>query len=486
MVLATKLGRNIYTVVEKASELTMLVEQAERYGVRPQIGVRVKISAPGVGRWGASAGERSKFGLTISETLDALELLRERGMADCFNLLHTHLGSQICDIHTLKHSITELTHVYVELLRLGAGLHTLDIGGGLGVDYDGTHSATESSMNYSVDEYAADVVYRIRAACENAAKRSGTDVPHPNIITESGRAMTAYSSALIVDVRGTTRFDHAGAGRHVAELPAEKEPVPQPIADLLDAQSSLRTGDPLGLYHDVSKAREEALSLFTLGYMTLPMRAVAERLYWSTLVGILERSRELEEPPRELVGLAEQLSDIYFCNFSIFQSIPDAWAIDHIFPIVPIHRLDERPTRRGIIADITCDSDGRIDRFVGHQEPRRTLPLHELRGDEPYYLGVFLVGAYQEILGDLHNLLGDTNAVHVSVDEDGEVSIDEIIPGDAVRDVLGYVQIDARDLRRRMRRDVERAVRHRRLDASEAGALMRFYESGLDGYTYLE
>jgi len=480
VILATKLGRVIIPVVEKFSELELIIKHAERYGVRPRIGVRVKLSSAGAGRWGASAGARSKFGLFLSEALEALERLKERGMAECLTLLHCHIGSQISDIRSLKSAVSELAHVYTELRRLGAGVTMLDVGGGLGVDYDGSQSATDSSINYSIEEYASDVVYRVKAACDEAG------APHPTIITESGRAIVAYSSALVFNVLDVARYDQSPSPEQIeTDLPAS-EPRPQPILDLLETRRSLADEDLVEAHHDAMQAREELTTLFTMGYISLPMRAMGERLFWSIGREILDRASRRGPMPDEFASLAEIFSDIYFCNFSIFQSLPDAWAIDQLFPICPIHRLDERPSRRGVLADITCDSDGTIDRFVGAGETRRALDLHPHQPDEPYYLAAFLVGAYQEILGDLHNLLGDTHAVHVRLDEHGEAIIEEIIRGDTVSTALGYVQINHQDLRRSMRREVERAVRSRRLSVPESQSLMRFFTSGLNGYTYLE
>ncbi len=489
VILATKLGRNIIPVVEKFSELELIVKHAERYGVRPKIGIRAKLSSRGAGRWESSAGARSKFGLFVTEVLDALEYLKARGMADCLNMLHCHVGSQLYDIRQLKNAVNELTHIYAELVRLGAGMKILDIGGGMGVDYDGSQSAWSSSINYTVEEYAADVVYRIKTVCDDAG------VPHPTIMSESGRAMVAYGSVLVVNVLGKSAFAHEpDMTRIKADLSAEKEP-PQPVLDLIDAYERLGERNAGEVYHDAMQARDEAMSLFGLGYMSLPMRAASERLFWSIGRKVIDICQKKGEVPEEFEALPEILSDIYFCNFSLFQSMPDSWAIDQLFPIVPIHRLDEEPTRRGIMADITCDSDGKIDQFVDKRVEKKTLELHELKNGDPYYIGVFLLGAYQEILGDLHNLLGDTHAVHVSYNSDGgsndgpdggNWSIDEVIEGDTVKEVLGYVQYDDQDMRRAMRRDIERAIKTNRLTVAEGKSLLAFYESGLDGYTYLE
>ncbi|MFG0275120.1 MAG: biosynthetic arginine decarboxylase [Phycisphaerales bacterium] len=481
VVLATKLGRNIIPVVEKFSELELLVKHAERYGVRPKIGVRVKISARGAGRWEGSAGVRSKFGLFISEVIEALEYLKARGMEDCLRMLHFHIGSQVCDIRRLKHAITELAYIYTELRRLGAGMDTIDIGGGLAVDYDGSKSAFDSSMNYSIEEYAADVIYRIKTVCDDAG------APHPTIISESGRAMVAYMSVLVFDVLGVSRFDASPMTKaEVQTMLDSEEETPQPVLDLLAARDELTDRNLVQTFHDAMQARDELMSLFSLGYVSLPLRAAGERLFWETGAQILERARKLKEMPEDLSALPEILSDIYFCNLSIFQSLPDSWAIDQVFPIMPIHRLDEQPTRLGILADITCDSDGKIDNFASRREAKKTLELHSLKKGEPYYLAATMVGAYQEILGDLHNLLGDTNAAHITFGDDGEVVIDEVIRGDSVADTLSYMQVDHKDLRRTMRADAEKAVRRGVLTVPESRSLLSFYEAGLDGYTYLE
>jgi len=480
VVLAAKLGRPIVPIVEKFSELDLIIKHAQAYDVRPTIGLRVKLSNSGAGRWGQSAGARSKFGLFISEALAALERLREHGMEDCLRLLHCHIGSQVCDIRPLKLAVSELTHVYAEMRRLGAGVDTLDIGGGLGVDYDGSQSATDSSVNYTMQEYASDVVYRVKAACDHAG------APHPTIVTESGRALVAYSSVLIFDTLGVATYDVDAPIDEIREAVAhEEDGAPPPLQSLLDTWSTLHEADLAEAYHDAVQARDEIVSLFTMGYVSLPIRALGERLFWAIGRAILDRA-EAEGAGEAFADLSDTLSDIYFCNMSVFQSMPDAWAIDQVFPICPIQRLDERPARRGVIADITCDSDGKIDRFVGERAPRSTLPLHALRDGEPYHLAAFLVGAYQEILGDLHNLLGDTHAVHLHIDRQSEVVIDEIIRGDSVAASLGYVQIDHAELKRAMRREVERAVRSRTLSVAESQALMRFYTEGLHGYTYLE
>ena len=491
--LATKLGRNIIPVVEKWTELELIVKHAKQYNIRPKIGLRVKLSSRGAGRWEGSAGMRSKFGLFVSELLKAVEYLKKHDMLDCLNLLHCHVGSQLYDIRVFKDAVNELTHVYCELVRLGAGLQYLDIGGGMGVDYDGSQSAWSSSINYTISEYAADVVYRIQSVCDSAK------VKHPTIISESGRAMVAYSSILVMDAVGSSTFEANPDIAKIERMMKEEETdgddhgVPQPVIDLLDAYKGLTDRNLKESYHDATQARDEVMSLFGLGYMSLEMRSVAEELFWGIGHKILEKASKKGELADEFEALPELLSDIYFCNFSLFQSMPDSWAIDQLFPICPIHRLNEEPTRRGILADITCDSDGKIDNFVDKRTEKKTLELHQLRdlpgegeGCEPYYLGVFLLGAYQEILGDLHNLLGDTHAVHISIDENGEWEIDEVIEGDTVEEVLRYVQYDVEDLKRAMRLDIEAACKQGRLTVSEGKSLLKFYDDGLEGYTYLE
>lgn len=494
VILATKLGRNIIPVVEKFSELELIVKHAQQYEVRPKLGVRVKLSARGVGRWEDSAGARSKFGLFVSEVLQAVEYLRERDMLDCLELLHCHIGSQVHDIRTVVQMTTELTHVYTELCRLGARMGTLDIGGGLAVDYNGTRSASDSSANYGIEEYASSVLWRIKAICDDA------QCEHPRVVTESGRAMVAYGSVMVCNVVGTSGFESSSDLESVEDILTQAEDIPQPIHDLLTAYESLEEPNLAEVYHDAMQARDEALSLFSLGYMTLPLRAAAEQLFWSIGHRLLERASGSDPATgmraEELEGLPDLLSEIYFCNFSLFQSAPDSWAIDQVFPICPIHRLDEQPTQRGTLADITCDSDGKVDRFVDSENAKAALELHRLRpltqpeGDaptyEPYYLGLFLVGAYQEVLGDLHNLLGDTHAVHIRLGPDGDWTLEEVVEGDTVREVLGYMQFDHLDMRRTLRRNVEQAVRTGRLTLQDGKSLLQFYNNGLDGYTYLE
>jgi arginine decarboxylase len=473
VVLARKLGKNIIPVVERFTELESIVRHAEALDVRPLIGVRVKLASRGAGRWRSSAGYRSKFGLTITEVLEALEYLKSRDMADCLQLTHFHLGSQITNIRKVKEALNEAARVFVELHRAGAGLRYMDVGGGLGIDYDGSQTDFESSVNYTLQEYANDVVFRIKGVCDEAG------VPHPTIISESGRAVVAYHSVLVFDVLGTSNFDRCDAPD---EVPPD---APQPIADLFSIHRDLNKKNYLEGYHDSVQAMEETLNLFNLGYLTIEMRALSERLFWAVGRKLQRLVRELDYVPEELQNLDTMLSDTYFCNFSVFQSMPDSWAIKQLFPVMPIHRLAEAPSRRAVLGDITCDSDGKVDQFIDLRAVRNTLELHPFTG-EPYYLGAFLLGAYQEILGDLHNLFGDTNAVHVNLEEDGSYTVDEFIPGDTVREVLHYVQFSAEKLIDRMRKDVEKALRAGKVSLKESREFLKFYESGMEGYTYLE
>ncbi len=471
--LAQKVGRHIIPVVEKYTELDLIAKYSERVGVRPTIGLRVKLASRGAGRWKSSAGYRSKFGLTTSEAVRALQELKERGMADCLHLLHFHLGSQITNIRHLKGAVNEAARMYAELARAGAGLRYLDVGGGLGIDYDGSQTDFESSVNYTLQEYANDVVYHIQNVCDESG------VAHPTIVSESGRAMTAYHSVLVFNALGVSGY----GDDEVRELPPEPE---QPLIDLQETYRSLSSKNMLESYHDSQQALDQALNLFSLGYLPIEQRCLAENLYWSISRRIQKLARELDYFPEEFEGLDAMLADTYFCNFSLFQSMPDSWAIKQLFPIMPIHRLDERPTQYAVLGDITCDSDGKVDQFIDRRDVKRTLPLHPFANGQDYYLGAFLLGAYQEILGDLHNLFGDTNAVHVKLNEVGDTILDAVIKGDTVREVLNYVQFNVDSLVTALRKDVETAVRESRMSYEESGKLLRFYEEGLQGYTYLE
>jgi arginine decarboxylase len=494
VLLAAKMGRNIIPVAEQMHELEIIARSARSHKVTPRFGVRAKLASEGIGRWAESGGVRGKFGLSVSQMLQAMEYLKEQDLLDGLRMLHCHIGSQIFDIRTFKYAVNELTHLYVELVRLGAPMGLLDLGGGLGVDYDGSQSATESSVNYSVEQYAADIVHRVQSICDDAG------VPHPDIITESGRALVAHSGVLVFQVLGSRVFP-AEPNMALVERAVSDPEAPQPLLDMVDAYQRLngQDRDPVEVYLDAEHALREAMSLFNLGYMGIAARAATEELFWVMARRVAEEvMAELgEDLPEELAGLPDRLADIYFCNFSLFQSLVDSWAIDQVFPIMPIHRLDEEPTRRGILADITCDSDGRVDRFPGGGgEPQLSLELHELRtapepggpsgANEPYYLAVFLTGAYQETLGDLHNLFGDTHAVHVHAGENGDWHLEEVVEGDTVREVLKFVQYDPDAIRRILRREVEGALAAKRITLKEAVTMRRFLDDGLDGYTYLE
>jgi arginine decarboxylase len=472
VMLAKKIGRQIIPVVEKYTELDLIVKHSQRVGVRPVIGLRLKLASRGSGRWKSSGGYRSKFGLTVSEALQALDQMKAVGMEDCIELLHFHLGSQITNIRQIKAAVMEAARIYVELKRAGAGLKYLDVGGGLGIDYDGSQTDFESSVNYTLQEYANDVVYHIENVCDEA------EVPHPTIISESGRAIAAYHSVLVFNVLGVSGFGDDS----FSPVPEDAE---QPLIDLQETYRSLSSKNLLESFHDAQQALDAALNLFSLGYLPLAQRSQAETLYWAICKRLHRMAKELDYFPEELEALDGMLSDTYFCNFSLFQSMPDSWAVKQLFPIMPIHRLNEMPTRNGVLGDISCDSDGKIDQFIDRRDVKRTLPLHPFNG-EPYLMGAFLVGAYQEILGDLHNLFGDTNAVHVSLGESGGIILDAVIRGDTVREVLDYVQFNSKVLLEEFRRDVETALREGRIGYEESGRLLKFYEEGLNGYTYLE
>jgi len=471
--LARKVGRNITPVVEKFTELDLILQKAEKLGVRPSIGLRIKLASRGAGRWKSSGGYRSKFGLTVTEAMRALETLKAFGMEDCLRLLHFHLGSQITNIRHIKAAVIEAARVYVELKKQGAGLEILDVGGGLGIDYDGSQTDFESSVNYTLQEYANDIVYHVQNICDEAK------VPHPTIMSESGRAIAAYHSVLVFNVLGVSGF---GEEQVPDTLPDDAE---QPLVDLLETYRNLSMKNLLESFHDAQQALDSALNLFSLGYLPLKQRCLAENLYWLICRRVYSMAKQMDVFPEELEGLESMLSDTYFCNFSLFQSMPDSWAVKQLFPIMPIHRLGERPTRHAVLGDISCDSDGKVDQFIDRRDVKKTLPLHPFNG-EPYYLGAFLVGAYQEILGDLHNLFGDTHAVHVRVNEQNKPVLEAVIRGDSVKEVLAYVQFSSSQLLEQFRRDVEEAVMEGKIGYEESGRLLKFYEDGLYGYTYLE
>ncbi len=473
-VLAKKMGRRITTVIEKYTELETLLRFSKLHGVAPTLGMRVKLAARGAGRWQASGGYRSKFGLTVGEILNALARLNAEGLKDCFQLLHFHLGSQVTDIRHIKAALIESSRIYAHLVEQGAGLKTIDVGGGLGVDYDGSQSDCDSSVNYSLQEYANDVVYYIQQVCDDH------NVAHPDIMSESGRAIVAHHSVLVVNVLGV-------ASQVDCEPPPEPAAAgdPQPLRILQTSLDAVNASNLVESYHDGQQALDMAMTLFGVGHLTMAQRATAEQQFWLLCRRIQEFLDVVDHAPAELNAIQELLTDTYFCNFSLFQSLPDSWAIKQVFPIAPIHRLDEQPTRHGVLGDITCDSDGKVEDFVGHGARPGSLTLHQFVEGQPYYLGLFLVGAYQETLGDLHNLFGDTNAAHVSIDANGETRIDAIIKGDTVSDVLGYVQFSPKELQERIQMAIGDAVGNQRLDRTEGARLLKLYAQGLRGYTYL-
>ena len=472
--LAQKMGKRIFIVVEKLNELEVIAKAAKKLNVRPNLGIRVKLAASGSGKWAESGGDASKFGLTASELLRALEELDKRGLHDCLRLIHFHIGSQITKIRRIQTALREAAQFYVNLHKMGYNVDFVDCGGGLGVDYDGTRSSSsESSVNYSIQEYVNDCVYTF---VEEADKNG---IPHPNLITESGRSLTAHHSVLVIDVLETATLP---------EMPEEfeaKESDHQLVKDLYEIWEKLNTHTMLEDFHDAEQIRDEALELFSHGMVDLKTRAEIEAMYWSICHEINTLSRQIKHVPDELRGLDKLLADKYFCNFSLFQSLPDSWAIDQIFPIMPIQRLDERPNRNATLQDITCDSDGKIAHFVASGHLSSVLPVHALKKNEPYYLGVFLVGAYQEILGDMHNLFGDTNAVHISI-RDGKYNIDQIFDGETVEEVLDYVQYNPKKLVRQLEIWVTKSVKQGKISLEEGKEFLSNYRSGLYGYTYLE
>ena len=472
--LAQKMGRRIFLVVEKLNELSLIASISKRLKIRPNIGIRIKLSSTGSGKWEESGGDVSKFGLNSSELLEALDILEKNKMQDCLKLIHFHIGSQITKIRRIKNALREASQFYVQLRKMGYGIDFVDIGGGLGVDYDGTRSsASESSMNYSIQEYVNDSIWTLVDVCTK------NNLPQPNIITESGRSLTAHHSVLIFEVLETTTLPAWDDDTEVSDSDHEL------VRELYTSWDNLNQHDLIETWHDALQIRDEALELFGLGLLDLRTRAQIERLFWSIAREVYEMANEIKHAPEELRKIAKMLPDKYFCNFSLFQSLPDSWAIDQIFPIMPISRLDEKPTRSATLQDITCDSDGKIDNFISARNFNYHLPVHTFNGKEPYYIGVFLVGAYQEILGDLHNLFGDTNAVHVSVYKD-RYEIDQVIDGETVAEVLDYVQFNPKKMVRSVETWVTTSMKAGVITPEEGREFLSNYRSGLYGYTYLE
>ena len=472
--LAQKMGKRVFLVIEKLPELKIIADTAQRLGVRPNLGIRIKLAANGSGKWSESGGDASKFGLNSSELLMALQLLDEMGLRDCLKLLHFHIGSQITKIRRISTALREAAQFYVQLHAMGFNIEFIDCGGGLGVDYDGTRSSnSESSVNYSIQEYVNDCVYTLVEAA------NANNIPHPNIITEGGRSLTAHHSVLIVDVLESVC---------APQMPEDFQPGDDDhklVHDLTEIWDKLSSRSLLEDWHDAEDIREEALDLFRHGIIDLKTRAQIESIYWAISHEVAELAHHQKHVPDELRALDKQMADKYFCNFSLVQSMPDSWALDQLFPIMPISRLAEQPTRSATLQDITCDSDGKITTYVNGGQQTNYIPLHSVKADEHYYIGVFLVGAYQEILGNMHNLFGDTNAVHITVNRDG-YEIEQVIDGETVADVLEYVQYDPKRLVRRLEIWVSRAIKDGKITEAEGKEFISNYRAGLYGYTYLE
>ena len=472
--LAHKMGRRIILVVEKLNELKIIRDAARRLNITPSIGVRIKLANSGSGKWEESGGDTSKFGLNSSELLEAIDFMERNDMTSWLKLIHFHIGSQITKIRRIKNALREAMQFYVQLSKLGFSISYVDIGGGLGVDYDGTRSsASESSMNYSIQEYANDAIFSIVDVCEK------NNLPQPDIVTESGRSLSAHHSVLITEVLETTSLPRWKDSEELGENEHELVKELYEIWDNIDQQRIFES------WHDAMQIREEVLDMYSLGILDLRTRALAEKLFWEIAREVGSLASQMKHPPEELRKVSKMLPDKYFCNFSLFQSLPDAWAIDQVFPVVPISRLDEKPTRIATLQDMTCDSDGKLTTFISSNGTSSELPVHPLRPGEPYYIGVFLVGAYQEILGDMHNLFGDTNAVHISCHEDG-YEIDQVIDGETVAEVLDYVQYNPKKLVRNVERWVTESMKQGKITPEEGREFLSNYRSGLYGYTYLE
>jgi arginine decarboxylase len=469
--LAQKLGQTPIIVLEQVEEVEIAIEAAQALGIEPNLGVRAKLNSKGMGRWGGSSGDRAKFGLTIPEIIMVVDRLREAKMLNSLQLLHFHIGSQISSISVIKEAIIEASKIYVELAQLGANMRYLDVGGGLGVDYDGSQTNFHASKNYNMQNYANDIVAEVKDAC--AEKK----IPVPILVSESGRAIVSHQSVLIFDVLGSSEVRS-----DLPHPPSDNEHAI--IRNLWEIYNTISLENFQEAYHDVTQFKEEALNRFNLGYLSISERARAEQFYWACCRKILDIINDEDYVPDDLEELEQMMSSIYYVNMSVFQSAPDSWAIDQLFPIMPIHRLCEEPVRRGILADLTCDSDGKIDQFIDLRDVKPVLELHALKKNKPYYLGLFLAGAYQEIMGNLHNLFGDTNAVHIKLTPKG-YQIEHVVKGDTMKEVVGYVQYDAEDLMENIRKKSEQALQEKRITLQESQRLMQNYESSLGRYTYL-
>jgi arginine decarboxylase len=470
--LARKMGKNVIIVVEKLNELKLISRVAKKYKIEPAIGIRVKLSTAGSGKWEESGGDQSKFGLNSVELIEAIEFARKNNLLENIVLVHFHIGSQVTNIRKIKNAIREASQFYIQLARSGCNIRFVDIGGGLGVDYDGSRSTNPSSINYSIQEYLNDAIFSLMEAADKH------NLPHPNLITESGRSLSAHHSVLVFDVLEKTTLPTWNYNYKISENDHEH------VQELFSILEAITPSNMLESWHDAQQIREETIELFSHGLIELKDRALIESLFWSVAREVNELSKGLKHSPDELKQLPKMLSDKYFCNFSLFQSLPDSWAIDQIFPIVPIHRLNEQPKRNVTIEDITCDSDGKIDNFIWQGNFHNFIPLPEFSEEKPLYIGVFLIGAYQEILGDLHNLFGDTNAAHIILTEDG-YEIQQIIDGETIADVLDYVEYNPKKLVKDMEQWVSQAVKAEKISAEEGKQFLIIYRSGLYGYTYL-
>lgn len=472
--LSQKLGRNTIIVVDRMAELDLIITAYKKLGIAPRIGFRTKITKQVTGMWAETTGNQSKFGLTSSEMVRGIELLKSEGLIDSLELLHFHMGSQIPSIHSIKTTVKEGARYYTELKRLAPSLKYMDVGGGLGIDYDGS-GRSDSSTNYNEQEYANDIVSSIQSICDEA------NTPHPHIISESGRALIAHSSVLIFDV-----LDRNSVKNTQVDFPVNGKDS-RLVQDLFYIYENVSLENVNEFYNDLIEKKKDTLQLFTYGVLNLEQRAKAEDLYWATAAKISEITKGQEELEDIFYGLEDELSDTYFGNFSVFQSLPDSWALGQVFPVMPIHRLEERPTKRAVISDLTCDSDGKISHYIDTDtgETQNYLEVHELESNEPYYLAAFITGAYQEILGDLHNLFGDTDAVHISISENG-YCVDHWVKGDSVDEVLSYVEYLKPDLLERIRKASEQSISDGTITRAEAKLLMRHYDEGLTGYTYFE
>jgi len=469
--LGQRLGQKPIIVVEQMNEIDLDIAASQHLNIRPNIGVRAKLSTKGSGRWGVSAGDRAKFGLTVPEILEVVERLRQHDMLDCLQLLHFHIGSQISAISVVKEALREASRIYVELAQLGANMQYLDVGGGLAVDYDGSKTTFYASKNYSIQNYANDVVAEVQEACRSKG------IAVPILVSESGRAIASHQSVLVFDVLGSSEAQGIDF-----DIPTEDEHAI--LRELYDIYQNLNPKTVQELYNDAIQFKEEAISLFNFGYLSLTERAKAERLFWACCRKVMTVARETDFVPEDIEELSQSMASLYYINLSVFQSMPDAWAIDQLFPILPIHRLDEEPTCRGTLADLTCDSDGKINQFIDLRDVKSTLELHPLVPDQSYYLGMFLGGAYQEIMGNLHNLFGDTNAVHIRMTPKG-YQVEHVVKGDTMTEVLGYVQYDAEDMVENIRRRSEQALQENQITLQESQLLLNHYEQSLGQYTYL-